>query len=72
MNKKLVTISAKFLKMHNVSYIGNSYLQTKEGGVLTYRYIFEWLKKYGAVEFCSQSIFKKFIEQLIFETELSK
>jgi hypothetical protein len=70
MHKKLVVFSAKFLKMHNVAYIGNEYFKTAQNGILTYSYVFQWLKTNGAPEFCSECLFKKFISQLVFEIEV--
>lgn len=69
-NKKLVNLSAMFIKTHEVSHIGTSYFKTSQKGILTYTYIFQWLKENGASEFCSEYLFKKFISQLIFEIEV--
>jgi len=65
-------MTEKFLKMHDVILVGVSYFKTSEGVVLTYKYIFEWLKLYGGFEFCSEVLFRKFINQLIFQIEVIK
>jgi len=51
---------------------GTNCFKTTDGGIITYKYIFEWLKMFDASEFCSELLFRKFINQLIFQIEVIK
>ena len=63
---KVVTIATRIIKDHDLIYSGEGYFKTKENGIITYNYLYKWLKKEQS-EMCLKSNFKKLIEQITFE-----
>jgi hypothetical protein len=63
---KIVTTATKIIQEHDIVYAGDGYFKSKENGIITYNYLYKWLKKEQS-EMCFKSNFKKLIEQITFE-----
>lgn len=67
---KIVTIATRIIKEHDLYFVGCKYFKTKEDGIVTYNYLYNWLKINGYSEMCYKQNFYKLIEQIIFEIEI--
>lgn len=67
---KIVTIATRIIKEHELMYSGEGYFKTKTDGIITYNYIYRWLKINGLHEICFQTDFFKLINQINFEIKI--
>jgi hypothetical protein len=67
---KIVTTATKIIQEHDIVYAGDGYFKSKENGIITYNYLYNWLKINGYSEMCYKQNFYKLIEQIIFEIEI--
>lgn len=67
---KIVTIATRIIKEHDIFFSGDGYFKTKTDGIITYNYLYKWLKINGFRELCFKPDFFKLINQISFEIEI--